>query len=263
MEKYKNEEYLKERIMGQSRHLFIYGYNNQERSKFLKNLENDYPFTAELSEPIALYFDSFGLPKIDNELKNKDIYILHTISREYLSFSIASKILEKTIEFNKNNLNDKLSCLINLINRNKNKNRDEIVFAADLLKEFKISRNFYYESYINYTNGLIESIPIEDIAIPFLDLNTFVNRYKRCLDMQSYFGLIFDKKHQLSMLSVQAINNFIGARINSDISIKVATEPDDWETYHDANGQYIELIHDYGIVELDNSYKAYTKKLTR
>ena len=29
MEKYNNEEYLKKQIMEQSRHLFIYGYNNE------------------------------------------------------------------------------------------------------------------------------------------------------------------------------------------------------------------------------------------
>ena len=46
---YSNEEYLKKEIMNQSRHLFIFGYNNQARSNFLQSLENDYPFTNELS----------------------------------------------------------------------------------------------------------------------------------------------------------------------------------------------------------------------
>lgn len=257
---YSNEEYLKKEIMNQSRHLFIFGYNNQERSNFLQSLENDYPFTNELSNPIALYFDSFGLPRIENDLKNRNSYMLQAMSREYLSFLIASKILEKTIEYNYDNLDDKLSWLINLTNMNKNQNYGEIVCVKDLLNEFKISRDFYYDSYINYVKGLIENISIDDIAIPFLDLEMFVNQYKMCMDMQSYFGIILDKKNNISTLSVQAINNFIGARINGDISIKVAIEPDDWETYCGTNGQYIEAIHDYGTIDLDDSY---TKTLAK
>ena len=83
------------------------------------------------------------------------------------------------------------------------------------------------------------------------------------MNMQSYFGIIFDKKCDMSISSIQAINNLIGARINSDISIKVATEPDGWKTYCDVNGKYIENIHDYGIIQLDNSYTSYTKKLMK
>ena len=59
--------------------------------------------------------------------------------------------------------------------------------------------------------------------------------------------------------STQAINNLIGSRINGDISVKVAIEPDDWETYRDSNGQFVGAIHDYGTVELDDSYKKYMK----
>lgn len=34
-------ENLKNEIMGQSRHLFIYGYESKERTDFLKSLEDD------------------------------------------------------------------------------------------------------------------------------------------------------------------------------------------------------------------------------
>ena len=77
MEKYKNVEYLKERIMGQSRHLFIYGFSSDDRSKFLQNLEENYPFTDDLSSPIALYFNSLGLPQIDNDLEDTKKLIKH------------------------------------------------------------------------------------------------------------------------------------------------------------------------------------------
>ncbi len=257
---YKNGEYLKKMIMEQNRHLFIYGYNSKDRSEFLQKFEKNYPFASDLSVPVALYFDNFGLPQIDVNFNEKDNYIFQTMSHEYLSFLVAGKILEKTIELDNTDLDNRLSRLIYLTNINRNKNYIEINSVASLLAEFKISRDFYYESYVN---GLVEDISIDDIAIPFLNLEMFVSQYKRCMNMQSYFGIIFDKKCDMSISSIQAINNLIGARINSDISIKVVTEPDGWKTYCDVNGKYIENIHDYGIIQLDNSYTIYTKKLMK
>ena len=144
MEKYKNEEYLKERIMGQSRHLFIYGCSSDDRSKFLQNLEEDYPVTDDLSSPIALYFNSLGLPQIDNDLEDRDNYIIYRMCREYLSFLVATRILEKSNYFDEAILNNKLSGLIHLID--KSSNCDNIVSVSKLLDEIKKSRDFYYDS---------------------------------------------------------------------------------------------------------------------
>lgn len=254
MGKYKNEEYLKERIMGQSRHLFIYGFSSDDRSKFLQNLEEDYPVTDDLSSPIALYFNSLGLPQIDNDLEDRDNYIIYRMCREYLSFLVATRILEKSNYFDETILNNKLSLLIHLINKG-------IVSVSELLDEMKKSRDFYYDSYIKYTKGLIKEISINEINVPFLNLEMFVSRYKRCMNMQSYFGIIYDKRDRVSVQSIQTINNFIGARINNDISIKIATNSNEWETYYNTNGQYVEAIHDYGIIELDNLED--TKKLIK
>ena len=254
MGKYKNEEYLKERIMGQSRHLFIYGVSSDDRSKFLQNLEEDYPVTDDLSSPIALYFNSLGLPQIDNDLEDRDNYIIYRMCREYLSFLVATRILEKSNYFDETILNNKLSLLIHLINKG-------IVSVSELLDEMKKSRDFYYDSYIKYTKGLIKEISINEINVPFLNLEMFVSRYKRCMNMQSYFGIIYDKRDRVSVQSIQTINNFIGARINNDISIKIATNSNEWETYYNTNGQYVEAIHDYGIIELDDLED--TKKLIK
>ena len=263
MEKYRHEDYLKKEIMEQSRHLFIYGYNNEHRSEFLKSLENEYPIKIDSDEPCALYFESLGLPKVDTDLKDKDSFIIYTSSREYLSFTIAAKILKRSMDFDTTILNSRLSRLINIINRNKNSGGSEIETAEQLLREIIMSRDFYYESYINYVKGLVERISIDKISVPFLQLEMFVSIYKRAMNMNSYFGIIFDKKSQLAIPSTQAINNLIGARINGDMSVKVAIEPNDWGTYRDANGQFVEAIHDYGTVELDDSLKEHMRTLTK
>lgn len=263
MKKYKGEDYLKKEIMEQSRHLFIYGYNNEYRSEFLKSLENEYPIKIDSDKPVALYYDSLGFPKVDADFKDKDSYLINASSREFLSFTIATKILERSMEYDRTILESRLSRLINLINRNKNIGYIEIETAEQLLKEIKISRDFYYENYISYVKGLIERIPINEVSIPFLQLEMFVNLYKKAMNIDSYFGIIFDKKSPLANSSTQAINNLIGGRINSDMSIKIAIEADDWETYRDVNGQFVEAIHDYGTVELDDSFNEHMKTLTR
>ena len=263
MEEYEHEKELKEEIMEQGRHLFIYGYKNEQRSDFLKGLESGYPIIADSDKPAALYFDSLGIPEMNIDLKGKDTLLIHVSSREYLSFAVAAKILERSMDFDKTGLDRRLSELIGLINSDKNMGFAEIQTVEDLLKEIKISRDFYYESYIKYVKGLIASISIDDIAIPFLELDMFVRLYKEAMNMKSYFGIIFDKQTPLMPSSTQAINNLIGSRINGDISVKVAIEPDDWETYRDSNGQFVEATHDYGTVELDNSSKTYMKNRER
>ena len=260
MGKYKNQEYLKKEIMEQSRHLFIYGYDTEYKSKFLQDLEKEYSFSIGSSSPFALYVDSFGLPRTD-EIRDK--YIIHKMSREYLSLTIALKILDSSKEIDEGILNERLSRLVYLINRIRNLGHAEIKTVVDLYNEIKASRDFYYENYVRYINGLIDSIPIDDVSILFLPLGMFVSTYKHAMDMNSYFGIIFDNKNKFAISSIQEVNNLINGRINSDMSVKVATDPDGWQTYRDTNGQFVEAVHDYGIVELDDSYKEYTRKLNK
>lgn len=261
MEKYNNEEYLKNEIMNQSRHLFIYGYNNDYRSSFLKSLEDEFPIMINSDKPVALYFDDLGLPVIEPNIEKIDFDLIRNISMEYLSFKIASNILEKSIKFD--DIDSRLSRLIELTNLYKNKGHKEITTTKDLLGEIKTTIDFYYESYWDYLNGKIDKVSIDKVAIPFLQLELFVRDYKSEMEMDSYLGIVFDKKNSIIIPSTQAVNNLIGARINSDISVKVAIEPDDWETYYDINGQLVEAIHDYGTVELDSAYEDDMMKLTR
>lgn len=83
------------------------------------------------------------------------------------------------------------------------------------------------------------------------------------MGMNSYFGIVYDKKGPLAIPSTRQINNLIGSRINGDISVKIAMEPENWETYVDSNGQFVQATHDYGTVELDDSFQKYMKKVKR
>ncbi len=91
----------------------------------------------------------------------------------------------------------------------------------------------------------------------------FIELLKRAINNNSYFGIILDKQKDIALSSIQAINVWIGRRINHNIALKVSTTLDTWDSYMDSNGIFIEGIHDYGIVELDNSYQEYMKKLKK
>lgn len=263
MEKYTNEKYLERTIMNQSRHLFIYGWNNDHRSDFLKRFEEDYPVSTDSNRPVALYFDSLGIPKQDISLSGKDPYLLNTSCREYLSFTVAAKILERSMEYDKDFAEEKLSKLVSLSNRNKKPGFNDINSVEELLKQYRASRDHYYDSLLRYIRGEIERISINEVAIPFMQLESFVTQYKRAMGMNSYFGIVYDKKGPLAIPSTRQINNLIGSRINGDISVKIAMEPENWETYVDSNGQFVQATHDYGTVELDDSFQKYMKKVKR
>ena len=80
------------------------------------------------------------------------------------------------------------------------------------------------------------------------------------LEMDSNFGLIFDTDSSISIVSAITINNYIGKRCNTALSIKLACDATSWPTYISLNGP-IDAIHDYGTVELDDCIKQYTKKM--
>lgn len=46
--------------------------------------------------------------------------------------------------------------------------------------------------------------------------------------------------------------------------MKIATDMEKWPTYTDLNGYFVEHIHDYSIIELDDSYrKTLDKRIAR
>ena len=126
---------------------------------------------------------------------------------------------------------------------------------------FKNCRKFYltYPHIKTYLEtGVFPSL--EGLPIRFMELDSFMHYYKKLLNNKSYFSVIVDQQSPISSLSKRAINDVVGKRINADISMKVACQPDEWETYYDLNGQIVEAVHDYGVVELDDSLSQYVKK---
>lgn len=262
---YDNKEYLKKEIMMQSRHQFIYGYNNESRLKLLSELDKEYPIVFDESMPMSICIDDFGLPKISELSPLADKDKISILCREYLAATIAHAILLKSQNcFDVEVLDLRLKRLLHFINRfSLNAGYDEIKSVEELTKALRESKDFYLAYYLEYLKTGTSNLLISDLKVPFLHLETFVTQYKRALSNDSYFGIILDKQKDFSIESIRATNFYIGARINKDISMKVVVEPDKWESYIDPNGQYIEGVHDYGEVELDDSLEEYIRRLKK
>lgn len=94
-----------------------------------------------------------------------------------------------------------------------------------------------------------------------MPFDMFIGQFKSAINNGSYFGVIIDNQSDIALSSTKAINGLVAGRINKDISMKIATEPDGWDSYHEVSGQVIQRTDDYGTIELDDSHSKYLKKL--
>lgn len=265
MIKYKNENYLKHEIMEQSRHQFIYGYNGAQRKQFLKHIADQYPIILDNDLPMAVYVGKYGLPKVEPFNDGIDKSKINIISKEFLYLSIVSDIFSRISEANNLDLlNERLKKIIELLNKySMNKQHPSVIDLTDLIQVLNKSKELYKKYYLEYYGKGQETISIQDIPLPFIQFDFFIKELKSALNNNSYFGIIIDNQEDIAIFSTQAINSLVGSRINKDISMKVATEPDGWDSYSCQNGQLIESVHDYGTVELDESLTHHIKSLKR
>lgn len=237
----------------------------KKRKSFFNELDRMFPVTIDYAYPMAIYLEEFGLPKISMPNGELDKDKINILSKEYLSFVIAHSILFKSKEnVDVDLLNKRIVRLLNKLNKyNINSGYPKISSLDELIEVLEQSKEFYKEYYIDYMRTGEWGKSINNIALPFLELESFISDYKKVLNNESYFGIIVDKNHDVSLSSIKAVNLLIGSRINKNISMKVVVEPNKWHLYVDTNGQYIESIHDYEIVELDNSQTYYVQKIKK
>ena len=129
-----------------------------------------------------------------------------------------------------------------------------------MINESKTFYKKYYEYYLTHGNSIYK---IDEIRIQFVQLELFLKQIKKEINNDSYFALIIDNKKDIFSLSTKVINLYVGSRINDVISMKIATDPNKWKSFVDCNGQFVEAVHDYGEVELDDSYKKMIKRNTK
>ena len=248
-----DNEYKKNMIIGESRHHFIYGYDGEERTNFLKEIEKENPVVTNIDKPMAVYIDDYGLPNINYDKKKVDRGLITIVSTEFLNFSVLSKIIESYID--NNEINDN-----NVVELMKYTYKVDINNLNDLLKMFKESKEFYKKYYLDYLKHGNSTYKVSDIKFPFVDLLMYLDHFKTRINNDSYFSILIDNNKDVSIPSIRAINFYVGGRINRTISMNVATDPEKWKTYTDCNGNLIQSLHDYGDIEYDDSLKKVLSK---
>ena len=242
-------------IIGQSRHQFIYGENGKRREEILRGIVNDNPIVCDVNEPGSIYLGDDYLSGGES-VYQLDSYRKLAIARENFNFAVCGKLLDEALSLDINARSDEFLDRMNRLFVDSGQSIDDL---STLVKVLYQARDFYRDGYKTYLEtGVFPSL--EELPIKFMELDSFMRYYKKLLNNKSYFSVVVDQQSPISALSKSAINDVVGKRINADISMKVACQPDEWETYYDLSGQFVQDVHDYGVVELDDSFSQYVKK---
>lgn len=254
-------EVLESVIVGESRHFFIYGKNGEERAQLLKSIADKYPIVLDASTPACVYMEDFALPVVTNPVDHFDKLNTLTCAREFLSFAITHQLVSQFLR--KNNIWDAKERVDQFIKRAnrilKGHDYNDIKDLEDLIGCLKISKEFYSEEYKNLLQLGTTIGNTKDLPIPFMTLTTFMEMFKRMINTNSYFSLIFDQQTPIPLISQQAINSIVTRRINSDISMNVVCDRDEWETYYGLDGMLAEPTHDYGDRNLEDLAPGFQK----
>lgn len=253
---------IQSKIIEDSRHQFLYGENNNERQISLRKAVENYPIKFNEDMPTAIYIDEIGLPKVEFQINNLDEIRINRLGMNYLEFTIAYNIINRIMQ-GKHQLQIDCEKLINSMKIMMSESgKNKINTLEDFRDALRKSIDFYKQYYVEYSSTGETKLTINELEIPFLlDLELFIRRIQRITQNNSFFSIILDKQKEIALPSVKAINAFINSRCNSVLSIKVACEPEEWETYRDFSGMMIEDIHDYSKVELDHSFRQYIQRI--
>lgn len=258
-------EHDKRSIVEYDRHQFVYAKNDKKRKTFLLELDRDYKIKANENAPMTVYLTTDSLLILDAIVSPDGNKIcLQSLAREQLSFTLAVAILEKMKrDIPGGQLESIVPLFLGRINELfHNKQFPPIETLDELISAFQKSASFHKLNFLKELRGE-ELDSFTSVEVPFLDITAFATLIKKALKNDSHFAILIDYQSKLSSYSHQAVNNLIGGRINSKISIKVVSEPEDWGLFFDMGGNRIDATHDYEEKDLDGSLKRYTEEQKR
>ncbi len=257
------EKLIEPEIASNSYNMFLYGRNNPQREERLKSIADNHPFVFREDKACVIYLDEFGLPVIAAENVDINDDIIDTLSSRYLDFCIVEAVLEK-LQASKNITKKDGQNLIDYFYFPVEGRPETLEELIQNIKESKsVYKNGYHEYCMTGDADKLYSL-VKELDIQFiLSLSDFLEVIQHITENREPFMIILDRKKKISFSSVQSINSLIRMRHIRGLCIKVACECDEWETISDHYGNYIDGIHDYLTVELDDSYQKYLDTFQR
>ena len=262
----KTKDNLVNSIIKDNRHQFIYGYNGKEREQLLKNVVKEYPVKLNSEEAIGIYLDSIGLPKINGSNGDLNESYLSMLCSNYLIYSIAKNLIDTTIEqLPEKVLGENLNDFLDKVN-NRFVQKREIKSLQEFSNMLKEVRDGYLQLYRDHMKKGNLVLPYDKFSIQFINsgsLITLIRFYKQMINSKSHISVITDHQVPIDIRSQKAINTLMDTRLNADISIKVACEPNNWDSHYSLNDSFSEGVHDYETIELEDCYNTHNKKINK
>lgn len=257
---------MENQIMSHKFHEFLYGYNTEERTNFLRAMEEHYPIIYGKNAPMGIYLEPYGISVCERGKEPVDrekSLMLGIASREYLKNLIAYNIVSH-IENNSTVMGQIENEMLDFLNSYQFNRKEKVSSVQNYLKELRETLSICQETYSSILLNGTAHPQMYDFPSDFLDIGQFGEKIKKILNNNDQFNIIVNHHNTITLESAKAIMSIVNSRCAGTICMKVATDLEKWPTYRDLTGCFVENIHDYNIVELDDSYqKNLDKKIAR
>jgi len=230
-----------DRVIWDSWHKFVY-YDED-----YKEIISKYSAKTESEEPIAIYVNDEGLPKIDKNI-GLDKYLIKSFHERYYGLLIFLSIINNLINnIDRDVLNLRFGRLFRLCSISGDRKITDVIELRDILEK---CMNRYKKEYINYIETGVLGNFYNELEIPFVLIDTIVPCVKKSIGLKKYFSLLLDIDSDLSIFNQMAINDYIASRCTGYLSVNVLLDKYDWKYYYSNNGQFIQDVHDYSEIDL-------------
>lgn len=237
-----------EDIIMRPTHKFVYG-SEEERSKYLKKLAAIYCFNSKEKAPVGVYIDDEVLEICKN--KDCDKNKIEFFNSRYFEINTMYHILDKLIkelpEDILKNIAKDILIPFNDTARNSFSSLEEL--RDELLKVKQI----YLKEYKRYIETGKLNYFIDELRVFMIFIDLTLDNLKRVMPNLDYISLLINKGHEYSTIYTQVINFYIGARSNGTLNINIGcNNSSEWPTLIDLNGNYVQCIHDFDIVQMED-----------
>lgn len=256
------DKILENQIMTHKWHEFLYAYDTNERSKFLKDMEEHYPIVYGNDVPMGIFLETYGINVNEENEKSIDqgkAILLDVTAREYLKNLIAYHIISR-IESNSNVMGQVGLEIIKFLNSSFFNRKQKISSIKNYLSELKDTLSIWKDNYDSVLINGITHHKLYEFSSDFPNILRFGEMLKKILNNNDQFNIIIDYKEKTTIQSCKAIMSIVNSRCPGTICMKVATDPEKWPTYYDLNECLVEELHDYTYRELDDSNQKLLEK---